>query len=123
MPQRHARCLLRARRPKECASVGNPRPRFVIPAPLSSPDTGDRPVDDAALPAPALEEMKQADKGQVYSMADKPWWGWLEDKQVGRQLGGQGSRVAQKGRGKRRHAGMPKSSSTPPAPAPPALPL
>ncbi|KFM29258.1 E3 ubiquitin-protein ligase ORTHRUS 2 [Auxenochlorella protothecoides] len=44
-------------------------------------NTGDRPVDDAALPAPALEEMKQADKGQVYSMADKPWWGWLEDKQ------------------------------------------
>lgn len=53
------------------------------PAPWSSEDTGDRPSAGAQLPAEALEEMKLADRGQVFSMCDKPWWGWLEDKEVG----------------------------------------
>eukprot|EP00887_Chlorella_sp_A99_P001931 scaffold18.g1931.t1 len=50
------------------------------PAPWSSEETGDRPLDEKDVPAAALEEMKRADKGQVYSMSANPWWGWDEEK-------------------------------------------
>lgn len=33
--------------------------------------------------------MKGADKGQVFSMCDKPWWDWDADKEV-RADGGSG---------------------------------
>ncbi|KAL4443565.1 hypothetical protein ABPG75_011302 [Micractinium tetrahymenae] len=51
------------------------------PAPWSSEETGDRPGLESNLPKEAAEEMKGADKGQVVSMSDKPWWDWDAEKQ------------------------------------------
>ena len=45
-------------------------------------ETGDRPGLETSLPKEATEEMRKADKGQVVSMSDKPWWDWDEEKQV-----------------------------------------
>ena len=58
------------------------------PPPLSPPssppptptDTGDRPGLETNLPKEALEEVKKADGGKVYSMGEAPWWGWDADK-------------------------------------------
>lgn len=49
------------------------------PAPWSSEETGDKPLDlKNGLPAEALKEMKAADKGIIYSMEDSPYWDWNE---------------------------------------------
>ncbi|EFN57966.1 hypothetical protein CHLNCDRAFT_20354 [Chlorella variabilis] len=52
------------------------------PASWSSDETGDRPGLETSLPKEATEEMRKADKGQVVSMSDKPWWDWDEEKQA-----------------------------------------
>lgn len=49
------------------------------PAPWSSEETGDRPGLESKLPAPALAEIKKANKKVVYSMSEKPYWGWNEE--------------------------------------------
>ncbi|KAL4447318.1 hypothetical protein ABPG77_007351 [Micractinium sp. CCAP 211/92] len=51
------------------------------PAPWSSDETGDRPGLESNLPKEAAEEMKGADKGQVFSMCEKPWWNWDAEKE------------------------------------------
>lgn len=51
------------------------------PAPWSSDETGDRPGLESSLPKEAAEEMKGADKGQVFSMCEKPWWDWDAEKE------------------------------------------
>ena len=80
-------------------SSGRPRwPRALSPGPglYSSPtccaDTGDRPL--AELPKEALAEIKQADKGTVFSTADSPWWDWDEGKQVRTAMRPAGGRAA-----------------------------
>ena len=50
------------------------------PTPLSA-DVGDRPGLETTLPKEAAEEMKKADKGQVFSMCDKPCWDWDAEKE------------------------------------------
>ena len=42
---------------------------------------GDRPGLETSLPKEAAEEMKKADKGQVFAMCDKPWWDWDAEKE------------------------------------------
>lgn len=51
-------------------------------------ETGDRPGLESSLPKEAAEEMKGADKGQVFSMCEKPWWDWDAEKEVGGGWGG-----------------------------------
>jgi hypothetical protein len=61
---------------------------------------GDRPGLETNLPKEAEEEMKGADKGQVFSMGDQPWWGWnaeeekwgwSRDPPVSQKAGGSGT--------------------------------
>lgn len=70
-------------------------------------EVGDRPGLETNLPKEAEEEMKGADKGQVFSMGDSPWWGWdAEDEKWGWSRdppvsqkaggGGTGSKAARK---------------------------
>ena len=78
--------------PLASAVPGIPSPLFRSPpppppplSPPSSPpptptDTGDRPGLETNLPKEALEEVKKADGGKVYSMGEAPWWGWDADK-------------------------------------------
>jgi E3 ubiquitin-protein ligase UHRF1 len=76
------------------------------PAPWSSEETGDRPGLETNLPEAAQDEIKNADKGQVFSMNDKPWWdwdaekqewGWSRDPPVSQKTGGgTGARAARK---------------------------
>ncbi|PSC72511.1 E3 ubiquitin-ligase ORTHRUS 2-like [Micractinium conductrix] len=51
------------------------------PAPWSAEDFGDRPGLETNIPEAAAEEVKKVDKGQVFSMNDKPWWDWNADKE------------------------------------------
>lgn len=52
------------------------------PAPWSSDEAGDRPGFETRLPKEATEELSKADKGQVVSMADSPWWDWDAEKEA-----------------------------------------
>lgn len=65
-----------------CAALPPPCLRSTQLAHLA--ETGDRPGLETNLPKEAADEMKSADKGQVVSMSEKPWWDWDEEKQVGR---------------------------------------
>ena len=61
-----------------CAVFPSQPPPSILP---HSADVGDRPGLETTLPKEAAEEMKKADKGQVFSMCDKPWWDWDAEKE------------------------------------------
>lgn len=51
------------------------------PAPWSSDESGDKPIDlERDLPKEALQDMKAADNGQVFSMKTNPWWDYDSEK-------------------------------------------
>ena len=63
-----------------------PLPLTLSALPLA--DFGDRPGLETNIPEAAAEEVKKVDKGQVFSMNDKPWWDWNADKEVRTAAGG-----------------------------------